>query len=253
MEVEVALKRISLDSEHGMREYLAEVSSLGRQNHRNLVGLRGWCKKEKESLILIYDFMENGSLDKGIFEFDESMAFSWGERIKVLKDVASEILYLHEGWESKVLHRDIKASNVLLDKNMTARLEDFGSARMHHHGQVASTTQVIGTAGYIAPEMVKTGRASTRTDIFSFGLLILEVVSGRRPIEEGKPNLVDWMWRLTERSELLSVLDERLKAKGGYADEEVERVLHLGLLCAHPDANLRPTIRQVIKMLRGTN
>lgn len=124
---------------------------------------------------------------------------------------------------------------------------------MHHHGQLASTTQVIGTSGYIAPEMVKTGRASTRTDIFSFGLLILEVVSGRRPIEEGKPNLVNWMWRLTERSELLSVLDERLKAKGGYADEEVERVLHLGLFCAHPDANLRPTIRQVVKMLRGTS
>lgn len=99
--------------------------------------------------------------------------------------------------------------------------------------------------------MVKTGRASTRTDIFSFGVLILEVMSGRRPIEEGKRNLVDRMWSLTERSELLSVLDERLKAKGGYADEVVEKVLHLGLLCAHPEANSRPTIRQVLKMLEG--
>ncbi|KDO53900.1 hypothetical protein CISIN_1g048535mg [Citrus sinensis] len=210
--VEVALKRISLDSEHGMREFLAEVSSLGRLKHRNLVGLRGWCKKEKESLILIYDYMENGSLDKWIFECDESIALSWEQRIKVLKDVASGILYLYEGWESKVLHRDIKASNVLLDKKMNARLGDFGLAKMHHHGQV---------------------------------------MSGRRPIEEGKRNLVDRMWSLTERSELLSVLDERLKAKGGYADEVVEKVLHLGLLCAHPEANSRPTIRQVLKMLEG--
>lgn len=249
--VEVALKRISLDSEHGMREFLAEVSSLGRLKHRNLVGFRGWCKKEKESLILIYDYMENGSLDKWIFECDESIALSWEQRIKVLKDVASGILYLHEGWESKVLHRDIKASNVLLDKKMNARLGDFGLAKMHHHGQVESTTQVIGTTGYIALEVVKTGRASTRTDIFSFGVLILEVMSGRRPIEEGKRNLVDSMWSLTERSDLLSVLDERLKAKGGYADEVVEKVMHLGLLCAHPDANSRPTIRQVLKMLEG--
>lgn len=249
--VEIALKRICLDNENGMREFLAEVSSLGRLKHRNLVGLRGWGKKEKESLILIYDYMENGSLDKWIFERDESMTLNWEQRIKILKDAACGILYLHEGWESKVLHRDIKASNVLLDKDMNARLGDFGLARMHHRGQLAVTTQVIGTAGYMAPELVKTGRASTQTDIFSFGILVLEVVCGRRPIEEGKPNLVDWLWRLMERGELLSALDERLKAKDSYTDEEVERALHLGLLCAHPDTNVRPTIRQVVKVFEG--
>ncbi|XP_031280292.1 probable L-type lectin-domain containing receptor kinase VII.2 [Pistacia vera] len=249
--VEVALKKISLESENGMREFLAEVSSLGRLKHKNLVGLKGWCKKEKENLILVYYYMENGSLDKRIFDCGESLTLSWEERIKVLKDVASGIFYLHEGWESQVLHRDIKASNVLLDKYMNARLGDFGLARMHHRGQLATTTQVIGTAGYMAPEVVRTGRASTQTDVFSFGILVLEVVCGRRPIEDGKPNLLDWLWRLTERGELLYALDDRLKAQDGYSNEEVERVLNLGLLCSHPDTNMRPAMRQVVKMFEG--
>ncbi|KAK0588555.1 hypothetical protein LWI29_002548 [Acer saccharum] len=247
--VEVAVKRISVESEHGMREFLAEVSSLGRLKHKNLVGLRGWSKKEKENLILIYDYMENGSLDKRIFDCDESLILSWEEMIKVLKGVASGILYLHEGWESEVLHRDIKASNVLLDKDMNARLGDFGLARMHHHEELATTTQVIGTPGYMAPEVVRTGQASTQTDVFSFGILVLEVVCGRRPIEDGKPNLLDWLCMLIERGDLLSALDDRIKAKGGYSVEEVEGVVNLGFLCAYPDANERPTMRQVLKVL----
>ncbi|CAB4273476.1 unnamed protein product [Prunus armeniaca] len=248
--VEVAVKRISHESEHGLKEFLAEVSSLGRLKHRNLVGLRGWCKKEKGSLILVYDYMENGSLDKRLFE---SNMLSWEERIKVLKDVASGILYLHEGWESKVLHRDIKASNVLLDKDMNARLGDFGLARMHQHGEMTATTQVVGTAGYMAPEVVRTGRASPQVDVFGFGILVLEVVCGRRPIEAGQPGLVDWVWRLMERSKLAFALDERLKTKGGYSIEEVERLLHLGLLCAYPEAHRRPTMRQVMKVLEGAS
>ncbi|XP_021826106.1 probable L-type lectin-domain containing receptor kinase VII.2 [Prunus avium] len=248
--VEVAVKRISHESEHGLKEFLAEVSSLGRLKHRNLVGLRGWCKKEKGSLILVYDYMENGSLDKRLFE---SNMLSWEERIKVLKDVASGILYLHEGWESKVLHRDIKASNVLLDKDMNARLGDFGLARMHQHGEMTATTQVVGTAGYMAPEVVRTGRASPQVDVFGFGILVLEVVCGRRPIETGQPGLVDWVWRLMERSKLAFALDERLKTKGGYSIEEVERLLHLGLLCAYPEAHGRPTMRQVMKVLEGAS
>ncbi|XP_057472205.1 L-type lectin-domain containing receptor kinase VII.1-like [Actinidia eriantha] len=251
---EVAVKVISHDNSEGMREFLAEVSSLGRLKHRNLVGLRGWCKKEKGSLILVYDYMENGSLDKRVFDCDERKLLSWEERIRILKNVASGVLYLHEEWEVKVLHRDIKASNVLLDKEMSARLGDFGLARMHGHGQAASTTRVIGTVGYLAPEVVKTGRATTQTDVFSFGVLILEVICGRRPIEGGKTPLVDWGWELLGRGELGNALDEKLRrAQGGPNEEEVERVLHLGLLCAHPDPQARPTIRQVVKVLGGKN
>ncbi|XP_015900965.3 probable L-type lectin-domain containing receptor kinase VII.2 [Ziziphus jujuba] len=248
--IEVAVKRISLQNEDGMREFLAEISSLGRLKHRNLVGLRGWCKSEKRSMVLVYDYMENGSLDKRIFECKESVMLSWEQRIKVLKNVACGVLYLHEGWEAKVLHRDIKASNVLLDKDMNARLGDFGLARMHHHGTLSSTTtRVVGTVGYMAPEVVQTGRTSVQTDVYGFGVLVLEVVCGRRPIEEGKPSLVDWLWRLMERGELVSALDERLKTRGGYSMEEVERVLYLGLLCVNPEAQGRPTMREVVKVL----
>lgn len=152
---EIAVKRISHEND-GMREFLAEVSSLGRLKHRSLVSLKGWCKKEKGTFMLVYDYMENGSLDKRIYyDFDEPKMLNYNDRIRIIKDVASAILYLHEGWEAKVLHRDIKASNVLLDKYMNGRLGDFGLARMHGHGQAASTTRVVGTVGYLAPEVFR--------------------------------------------------------------------------------------------------
>ncbi|XP_010260207.1 PREDICTED: L-type lectin-domain containing receptor kinase VII.1-like [Nelumbo nucifera] len=249
---EVAVKRIAHETDEGMRGFLAEVSSLGRLKHRNLVGLRGWCKREKGSLMLLYDYMENGSLDKRVFECEQSMMLGWEDRVRVLKDVAAGVLYLHEGWEARVLHRDIKASNVLLDRDMNGRLGDFGLAHIHGHGQMASTTRVVGTVGYMAPEVVRSGRASAQTDVFGFGVLILEVACGRRPIEEGRPPLVEWAWGLMERGELLNAMDERLRAVGGFDAEEVERVLHLGLLCTYPDPRARPTMRQVVKVLEGT-
>lgn len=247
---EIAVKRISHEND-GMREFLAEISSLGRLKHRNLVGFRGWCKREKGSFMLVYDYMENGSLDKRVFDCDESKMLGFEERIRILKDVSSGVLYLHEGWEAKVLHRDIKASNVLLDKEMNGRLGDFGLARMHGHGQLLSTTRVVGTVGYLAPEVVRSGRASAQTDVFGFGVLILEVMCGRRPIEEGKPPLVEWVWQLMVEGRLVNAIDEKLRAKGEVNVEEAERVLHLGLLCAYPDPNARPTIRQVVKVLEG--
>lgn len=248
---EVAVKRISHENAEGIRAFLAEISTLGRVKHRNLVGLRGWCKQDKSSLFLVYDYMKNGSLDKRIFECDDSKTLRYEERIRILKQVASGILYLHEGWESKVLHRDIKASNVLLDKEMNARLGDFGLARMHDHDKSAGTTRVVGTVGYLAPEIVKTGRASTQADVFSYGVLILEVMCGRRPIEEGRSPLVSWAWEALRRGELVNVIDERVRAAAAGMDEEVVKVVQLGLLCAHPDASARPTMRQVVKFLEG--
>ncbi|KAK6124351.1 hypothetical protein DH2020_041921 [Rehmannia glutinosa] len=248
---EVAVKCISHESSEGIRAFLAEISSLGRLKHRNLVGLRGWCKKEKGNLILVYDYMENGSLDKRVFECDESKILSCEERIRILKQVASGVMYLHYGWESKVLHRDIKASNVLLDKEMNARLGDFGLARMHDHDTTAGTTLLVGTVGYLAPEIVRSGRASTQTDVFGYGVLILEVICGRRPIEQGKPPLVEWLWELFRKGELVSGVDPRLRDKGEVDEDELEKVLHLGLLCAHPDPKSRPTMRQVVKLFQG--
>ncbi|CAA0393652.1 putative L-type lectin-domain containing receptor kinase VII.1 RLK-Pelle-L-LEC family [Arabidopsis thaliana] len=252
--VEVAVKRISQESSDGMREFVAEISSLGRLKHRNLVSLRGWCKKEVGSFMLVYDYMENGSLDRWIFENDEKKTtLSCEERIQILKGVASGILYLHEGWESKVLHRDIKASNVLLDRDMIPRLSDFGLARVHGHEQPVRTTRVVGTAGYLAPEVVKTGRASTHTDVFAYGILVLEVMCGRRPIEEGKKPLMDWVWGLMERGEILNGLDPKMMMTQAITQviDEAERVLQLGLLCAHPDPGKRPSMRQVVQVFEG--
>ncbi|XP_027339189.1 L-type lectin-domain containing receptor kinase VII.1-like [Abrus precatorius] len=250
--VEIAVKHISHEND-GMREFLAEISSLGRLKQRNLVGLRGWCKKDVGNFLLVYDYMENGSLDKRVFDCDERKMLSYENRIKIIKDVAFAVLYLHEGWEAKVVHRDIKASNVSLDKDMNGRLGDFGLARMQSHGQVASTTKLVGTVGYMAPEVIRTGTASTQTDVYMFGILILEVMCGRRPLVEGKPPLVEWVWNLMVQGQLVCALDERLRAKGKFNVQEMERVLHLGLLCAYPEPKARPTMRQVVNVLEGNN
>ncbi|XP_054778875.1 L-type lectin-domain containing receptor kinase VII.1 isoform X1 [Prosopis cineraria] len=249
---EIAVKRISHEN-NGMREFLAEISSLGRLKHRNLVKLRGWCKKDAGNFLLIYEYMENGSLEKRVFENEEDDKILNGEeRIRILKDVACGVVYLHEGSEAKVVHRDIKASNVLLDKELNGRLGDFGLALMQNNkGEVASTTKVVGTVGYMAPEMMKTGRASIQSDVYMVGILVLEVMCGRRPIEEGKPSLVEWVWQLKAQGQLISAMDERLRAKGEVNEQQIETILNLGLLCAYPDPKARPTMRQVLKVLEG--
>ncbi|XP_010433234.1 PREDICTED: probable L-type lectin-domain containing receptor kinase VII.2 [Camelina sativa] len=248
---EVAVKRIMMsprESVSGTSEFLAEVSSLGRLRHKNIVGLKGWSKKGGESLVLIYEYMENGSVDKRIFDCNEML--NWEERMRVIRDVASGMLYLHEGWESKVLHRDIKSSNVLLDNDMNARVGDFGLAKLQNTSkEMVSTTHVVGTAGYMAPELVKTGRASAQTDVYSFGVFVLEVVCGRRPIEEGREGIVEWIWRLMEKDKVVDGLDERVKVNGRFKTEEVEMALRIGLLCVHPDPRVRPKMRQVVQIL----
>eukprot|EP00268_Persea_americana_P050721 TRINITY_DN5537_c1_g3_i1.p1 TRINITY_DN5537_c1_g3~~TRINITY_DN5537_c1_g3_i1.p1 ORF type:complete len:686 (+),score=53.60 TRINITY_DN5537_c1_g3_i1:148-2205(+) len=250
--IEIAVKCIPQESKHGLQEFIAEVSTLGRLKHRNLVGLIGWCKPKKGCLMLVYEYMENGSLDKRVFfDCEPERMLGWVDRLRVLNDVAAGVLYLHEGWEMRVLHRDIKASNVMIDKSINGRLGDFGLARMHPHGQHLGATRVVGTVGYMAPELVRHGRASAKTDVFGLGVLVLEVVCGRRPVEEGSPPLIEWVWGLMEKGKLVMALDQRLRLKGGPQDEEVERVLHLGLACVRPDPSVRPSIRQVVKVLEG--
>ncbi|XP_064983949.1 L-type lectin-domain containing receptor kinase S.4-like [Musa acuminata AAA Group] len=185
--VEVAVKRVSHESRQGIREFLAEIASVGRLRHRNLVQLRGWCRRRGD-LFLVYDYMPNGSLDKFLFR-DDSLGqrprpvLSWPQRIRILRGVASALLYLHEEWEHVVIHRDVKASNVLLDAEFNPRLGDFGLAKLHDHRANPSTTRAVGTLGYLAPELTRTGKATTSSDVYAFGALVLEVVCGRRPVE----------------------------------------------------------------------
>ncbi|GKV05883.1 hypothetical protein SLEP1_g17835 [Rubroshorea leprosula] len=247
--LEVAVKRVSHESRQGMREFVAEIVSIGRLRHRNLVQLLGYCRRKTE-LLLVYDYMPNGSLDK--YLYDEPMVtLTWRQRFRVIKGVASGLFYLHEEWEQVVVHRDVKASNVLLDGELNGRLGDFGLARLYDHGTDPRTTHVVGTLGYLAPEHTRTGKATTKTDVFSFGAFLLEVACGRRPIEQQAENenmiLVDLVYSFWLRGEILEVRDPKLGTD--FVAEEVELVLNLGLLCSNSDPRFRPSMRQVVQYL----
>nr|XP_023914752.1 L-type lectin-domain containing receptor kinase IV.2-like isoform X2 [Quercus suber] len=248
---QIAVKKVSHDSKQGMKEFVAEIISLGRLRHRNLVQLLGYCRRRGE-LLLVYDYMPNGSLDKFLYS-NEKPNLNWIQRFRILKGVASGLLYLHEEWEQVVLHRDVKASNVLLDAELNGRLGDFGLARLYDHGTNPQTTHVVGTVGYLAPEIIRTRRATTCTDVFSFGAFMLEVACGRRPVGlQGLTEdiiLVDWVFECWRRGAILDASDPRLE--GNYVVEEIELVLKLGLLCSHSVPTARPSMRQVMQFLDG--
>uniref|UniRef100_A0A8I7B5I7 non-specific serine/threonine protein kinase n=1 Tax=Hordeum vulgare subsp. vulgare TaxID=112509 RepID=A0A8I7B5I7_HORVV len=249
--LEIAVKRVSHDSRQGIREFIAEVVSIGRLRHRNLAQLLGYCRRNGE-LLLVYDYMANGSLDKYLYN-KNGPPLCWPQRYWIIKGIASSLLYLHEDWEQVVIHRDIKASNVLLDRQMNGRLGDFGLARLYDHGTDAQTTHVVGTMGYLAPELMRTGKATPSTDVFAFGVFLLEVVCGRRPIGSDEHNnpvvLVDWVLEHHRNGSIIDTVDSRLE--GNFNKEEVSIVLKLGLLCAHPLPTARPSMRKVMQYLDG--
>ncbi|XP_020677476.1 L-type lectin-domain containing receptor kinase IV.2-like [Dendrobium catenatum] len=246
----IAVKRIPHDSKQGMREFVSEIVSISQLCHKNLVQLLGYCRCKGE-LLLVYELMSNGSLDKFIFDDSEKKKLNWRHRFEIIKGVASALLYLHEEWEKVVIHQDIKASNVLLDDDLTAKVGDFGLSRLYDRGNDPKTTHVIGTFGYIAPELNKNGRATTSTDVYAFGVFLLEVACGRRPIlQDASPdvqNLVDWVSNNWKRGTIMDSKDVKLGTD--FRPEEVELVLKLGLLCSQPSPNVRPSMRQVVQIL----
>ncbi|CDP10818.1 unnamed protein product [Coffea canephora] len=251
--VEVAIKKVSHQARQGMREFIAEVVSIGRLRHRNLVPLLGYCRRKGE-LLLVYEFMSNGSLDKFLYN-QPKYILSWIQRLRVIKGVASGLFYLHEEWEQVVIHRDVKASNVLLDGELNGRLGDFGLARLYDHGTLPQSTHVAGSHGYLAPEHSRTGRATTSTDVYAFGAFLLEVACGRRPIEpqaapEEKIILVDWVFSCWKAGNILQAVDQKLGTE--YVKEEAELVLKLGLLCSHSEPKIRPSMRQILLYLEGS-
>ncbi|KAL6647096.1 hypothetical protein ACP70R_014533 [Stipagrostis hirtigluma subsp. patula] len=249
---QIAVKRISHDSKQGIKEFVAEVVSIGRLQHRNIVQLHGYCRRKGE-LILVYEYMPSGSLDKYLYDREKKPTLSWDQRLRIIKGIASGVLYLHEEWEKVVLHRDIKPSNVLLDDEMNGRLGDFGLARLYNHGTDPQTTHVVGTIGYLAPELARTSKATPLTDIFSFGIFILEVTCGRKPIERTEQDnqlmLFDWVLNCWHKGSLTDAVDRKLQ--GAYNVDEAHLILKLGLMCAHPFTNVRPNMREVIQYLNG--
>ncbi|WCJ36129.1 Concanavalin A-like lectin protein kinase family protein [Euphorbia peplus] len=249
-EVEIAVKCVNHDSKQGLREFMAEISSMGRLQHKNLVQMRGWCRKANE-LLLVYDYMPNASLDRYIFNAPKKL-MNWQQRRQVLSDVAEGLNYLHHGWDQVVIHRDIKSSNILLDSEMRGRVGDFGLAKLYGHNEVPNTTRVVGTLGYLAPELATTAVATAASDVYSFGVVILEVACGKRPIERGHHEeedrvLIEYVRDMYVEGKVVEAADSRLK--GEYSVEEMETVLKLGLACCHPDPDKRPTMKDVVAVL----
>ncbi|XP_031256697.1 probable L-type lectin-domain containing receptor kinase I.6 [Pistacia vera] len=246
---QIAVKKVSHDSKQGMSEFVAEIVSMGRLRHRNLVQLRGYCRRRQE-LILVYDYMSHGSLDKMLYS-DTRPGLNWFQRFRILRGIASGLLYLHEDGEQVVLHRDIKPGNILLDVDLSGKLGDFGLARFYDHGSTPKTTNLIGTLGYLAPELLRIGKATTSTDVFAFGACMLEAACGRKPmaIDPENLNLVDWVIDCWKRGNILDAADPRLE--GLYGEEQMELVLKLGLFCSHPNPAARPSMRQVMQNLDG--
>ncbi|CAN6309162.1 unnamed protein product [Urochloa humidicola] len=249
---EVAVKRVSDESTRGMKEFVAEVASMGRLRHRNLVPLLGYCRRKGE-LLLVYKYMPNGSLERFLYDNHDKVTLGWDQRFRIIKDVAAGLLYLHEEWEQVIVHRDIKPNNVLLDDEMNGRLGDFGLARLYDHGIDSYTTRVIGTTGYLAPELMSMGKASPATDVFAFGAFLLEVACGRRPVEQGMEGenfaLVDYVLTHWLNGSLMEAVDSKLQCS--FDAEEVCLTLKLGLLCSHPLPSERPSMRQVAQYLDG--
>nr|AKV93671.1 clade IV lectin receptor kinase [Nicotiana benthamiana] len=247
--LEIAVKRVSHESKQGLREFVAEIVSIGRLRHRNLVPFLGYCRRKGE-LLLVYECMPNGSLDKFLYD-KPRCALKWNQRFRVIKGVASALVYLHEEWEQVVIHRDVKASNVLLDSELNAKLGDFGLARLYDHGSDPLTTHVIGTVGYLAPEQTRTGKGTTCSDVYAFGAFLLEVACGRRPIDPRVSDenivLVDYVFSCWAKGDILEAIDQNLGSD--YVKEEVELVLKLGLVCLQTQPTARPSMRQVLLYL----
>ncbi|CAI0430897.1 unnamed protein product [Linum tenue] len=237
-----------------IQEYITEVKVISRLRHRNLVKLIGWCH-ERGEFLLVYEFMPEGSLDSHLFAnciSTGSHPLRWPERYRVALGLASALLYLHEEWEQCVVHRDIKAANVMLDSGFNVKLGDFGLARLVDHELGPQTTRLAGTIGYMSPEYISNGRASKESDVYSFGVVCLEIATGRRVvdyIEDGlEMGLVEWVWELYGNGNHSVAIDGRLVE---FDEREVECLMVVGLWCAHPDSSQRASIRQAIQSRGG--
>ncbi|XP_022952698.1 probable L-type lectin-domain containing receptor kinase S.5 [Cucurbita moschata] len=255
--LEIAVKKFSRDSIKSEGDFLDELTIIHRLRHKNLVRLEGWCY-EKGKLLLVYDFMPNGSVENHLYDVADEDALSWRHRYKILVGVASALHYLHNLYDQKVLHRDIKSSNILLDSDFNARLGDFGLARaLDPERNSYADLQcggVAGTMGYVAPECFHEGKATPETDVYGFGAVVLEIICGRRPgaAIEDKQNLctlIDWVWKGHREGHIEKAVDNRLG--NGFVVDEARRLLLLGLACTHPTASERPQTQAILQILNG--
>ncbi|KAG0630890.1 hypothetical protein M758_1G211400 [Ceratodon purpureus] len=252
----VAVKQLHIKSQQGMDEFLNEVALISGIKHRNLVKLKGCCIREKQRL-LVYEYVDNHDLDWNLLESNSFQVLSWPERLNICLGVAHGLHYLHALAQPKIIHRDIKAANILLDSNLQPKIADFGLALLFpEETSHIMTVHVAGTKGYLAPEYATLGQLSEKADVYSFGVVCLEIVSGRRNIDNKKPpeevvltNLIQKLYK--EGNNIMGIVDSKLQPLSETEHLEVQRVIYTAMLCLQFSEDVRPPMARVVSMLQG--
>ncbi|ESQ28131.1 hypothetical protein EUTSA_v10018598mg [Eutrema salsugineum] len=247
---DIAVKKLAQASRQGKNEFVNEAKLLAKVQHRNVVNLWGYCTHGDDKL-LVYEYVVNESLDKVLFKSNRRSEIDWKKRLEIITGIARGLLYLHEDAPNCIIHRDIKAGNILLDEKWVPKIADFGMARLYQEDATHVNTRVAGTNGYMAPEYVMHGALSVKADVFSFGVVVLELISGQKnssfSLRHPDLTLLEWAYKLYKKGRTMEIIDPEIAASADL--DQVKLCVQIGLLCVQGDPHQRPPMRRVSLLL----